>query len=191
MNTPAPRPFDGVRSPFQFPKSHSFPPLYTLQPHPTTRLAQYQKWSRTIQLYCRYERLFRLAIPSCLDLPLFKNTEIRKRLAERDVREVLNWIASDEGGMRGEWLGKDVFWVYWKRPEEWGEDILRWIDAVGQKGTVLTFYEMLHGEGTVEQGMLNFHDMDPELFAKAMQFLIKKGKAQVFGDEDSRGIKFF
>lgn len=58
--------------------------------------------------------------------------------------------------MRGEWRGKDEFWVYWKRPEEWGDAVGKWVDAVGQRGAVLTFYELLNGEGTVGQGMKQF-----------------------------------
>ena len=118
-------------------------------------------------------------------------------------------MASNEGGGRGEWIGKEgYYWVYWKRPEEWGDVVLKWVDATGQKGMVLTFYELLNGEGTVGEGTqgigfysqlgiwgadttLDFHDMDTELFAKAMNVLVKRGKAQVFGDEDSRGLKFF
>ena len=37
---------------------------------------------------------------------------------------------------------------------------------------------------------VEFHDMDDELFARATTSLVKRGKAQVFGDEDSKGIKF-
>lgn len=134
------------------------------------------------------------------------------------MREVLGWMASEGGAMRGEWDGdngasrKDVFWVYWKRPEDWGQRVWEWVDAVGQRGVVLTVYELLYGEGTVGQGeaillhvldwdgwtkeilmgvLLDFHEMDPELFTKALNTLVKKGKAQVFGDADSRGVKFF
>ena len=137
---------------FSFPKSHSFPPLYTLQPNPTTRNSQLQKWSRSIQLYCRFYRVFLLSLPNCLELPLFRNTEKAKTLQEKDARVVLTWIASVEGGMRGEWKGLNDYWVYWRRPEEWGEVVLRWVEEVGQKGAVLTFYELLHGEATVGQG---------------------------------------
>lgn len=192
---------------FEFPKSHDFPPLYTLQPNPTTRLAQNQKWSRTIQLYCRYHFLFRLSLPNCLDLPLFKNLRIRKRLVESDVREVLTWVASEEGGRRGEWVGKDVFLVYWNSPEEWAELIWRWVNEAGHKGAVLTFYELLQGDATAGQGAFisrnlhselpfayrrtAFHEMDADLFAKCMAALAKRGKAQVFGEQDSQGVKFF
>ena len=205
MTSPAPTTTDGSNlSPFQFPNSHSFPPIYSLQPNPTTRLEQNRKWSRTIQLYCRHHRLFRLSLPSCLDLPLFKNTQIQKRLAEKDARAILDWVASSEGGKRGEWAGHDNFWVYWKRPEEWGDLVWRWVDEVGQKGSVLTFYEILHGAATTDHGgsaccvgtkaakwWVEFHNVDAEIFAKAMASLVKRGKAQVFGDEDSRGVKFF
>ena len=77
------------------------------------------------------------------------------------MREVLGWMASEVGAMRGEWeggngAGKDVFWVYWKRPEDWGQGVWEWVDAVGQRGGVLTVYELLYGEGTVGQGERDF-----------------------------------
>ena len=36
-----------------------------------------------------------------------------------------------------------------------------------------------------------FHGMDPELLQKALGVLVKRGKAQIFGQEDSQGVKFF
>jgi len=33
--------------------------------------------------------------------------------------------------------------------------------------------------------------MDPELFRRALNSLVKRGKAQVFGSEDQQGVKFF
>jgi ESCRT-II complex subunit VPS25 len=36
-----------------------------------------------------------------------------------------------------------------------------------------------------------FHGMDPELLQKALSVLVKRGKAQVFGQEDQQGVKFF
>ena len=35
-----------------------------------------------------------------------------------------------------------------------------------------------------------FHGMDPELLQKALQLLVKRGKAQIFGSDDQQGIKF-
>jgi ESCRT-II complex subunit VPS25 len=36
-----------------------------------------------------------------------------------------------------------------------------------------------------------FYGLDRELMVKALQVLVKKGKAQLFGQEDSQGVKFF
>jgi ESCRT-II complex subunit VPS25 len=40
-------------------------------------------------------------------------------------------------------------------------------------------------------GAVEFHGMDPELLQKALSVLVKRGKAQVFGQEDQQGVKFF
>ena len=39
--------------------------------------------------------------------------------------------------------------------------------------------------------LAEFHGMDPELLQKALGILVKRGKAQVFGQEDQQGVKFF
>jgi ESCRT-II complex subunit VPS25 len=36
-----------------------------------------------------------------------------------------------------------------------------------------------------------FHGLDTELLQKALGILVKRGKAQIFGQEDSQGVKFF
>lgn len=35
------------------------------------------------------------------------------------------------------------------------------------------------------------HGMDSEVLLKALNVLVKRGKAQIFGSEDSLGVKFF
>lgn len=196
---------------FTYPQSYSFPPFFTLQPNLQTRLSQLRKWSRLIQRYCRHHHIFKLSLVSALDTPLFKNAELRKRLALNDALQVVDWMTRDEGGRRAEWIdgGLDAkggtAWVYWKRPEEWAEVIVGWVEETGQKSTVLTLYELMSGEMTIGQGMmsrwrrlksnahgkLDFHGMDPELFQRSLAVLVRRGKAQVFGSEDQQGVKFF
>ncbi len=38
---------------------------------------------------------------------------------------------------------------------------------------------------------VEFHNMDAQVLQKALGVLVKRGKAQVFGGEDSQGVKFF
>jgi ESCRT-II complex subunit VPS25 len=35
------------------------------------------------------------------------------------------------------------------------------------------------------------HGMDSQVLMKALNILVKRGKAQIFGQEDSLGVKFF
>jgi len=98
---------------------------------------------------------------------------------------------SKEG--RAEWVsgGKGEggeFWVWWRNVEEWAGLIAEWVDETAQKNTVLTLYELTESEATLSQ---EFHGMDPELLQKALSVLVKRGKAQVFGQEDQQGVKFF
>ena len=36
-----------------------------------------------------------------------------------------------------------------------------------------------------------FHGMDPDVLQKSLHVLVRRGKAQVFGNEDQQGVKFF
>jgi ESCRT-II complex subunit len=69
-------------------------------------------------------------------------------------------MASEAGGQRVEWVGaakgktSERCWVYWRRPEEWAGLIEAWVEGTGQKGTVLTLYELAEGDATRSQGIL-------------------------------------
>ncbi|KAK3902561.1 ESCRT-II complex subunit-domain-containing protein [Staphylotrichum tortipilum] len=133
---------------------------------------------------------------------LFHNARLNRQLAARDVRAVIDFLRKDgraeyvagtsSAGTDGEGSGSggegDMAWVYWRTPEEWAALVEGWVDATGQKGSVLTVYELVEGEGT--KGA-EFHGLDQELLLKALGVLVKRGKAQVFGQEDSQGVKFF
>ncbi|KAI9735238.1 MAG: hypothetical protein M1834_001828 [Cirrosporium novae-zelandiae] len=172
---------------FAFPSKYSFPPFFTLQPVPATRSAQLSIWSTLIQSYYRFHHLFRLVLVDALDSPLLWNKDISRRLGLKEAQEVVEWMV---GEGRAEWCdgGKSRAWVYWKTPEEWAGVIGDWVEETGQKNTVLTLYELIEGEATISQ---EFHGMDSELLQKSLNVLVKRGKAQVFGEEDSQGVKFY
>ncbi|RKF78274.1 Vacuolar protein-sorting-associated protein 25 [Golovinomyces cichoracearum] len=195
---------------FDFPSYYHFPPFFTIQPNSSTRHAQLQKWTTFILSYARHHKLFKLSLSDTLDTELFHNKTIGKRLSREDAKEVVEFMRR-EG--RAEWIsGKaidgtsGVFWVWWKNVEEWGESIVNWIDETAQKNVVLTLYELTEGESTISQGRLfpghysclvnpnyreEFHGLHPEILQKALAGLVKRGKAQVFGQEDQQGVKFF
>ncbi|ETI22000.1 hypothetical protein G647_06070 [Cladophialophora carrionii CBS 160.54] len=176
-----------------FPKSYSFPPFFTLQPTAQTRHAQLVKWSALTQRYCRHHRQWKLRLPDALATPLFHNKELNKRLSLRDARAVIDFMASKQGDERAEWVAstdeqKLEAWIWWRRPEEWGNLIADWVEGTGQKGVVLTLYELVEGQETEGQ---EFWGLDAEVLRRGLAALVKKGRAQVFGAEDQMGVKFF
>ncbi|PVI08470.1 ESCRT-II complex, vps25 subunit [Periconia macrospinosa] len=188
--------------PYTYPPIYAFPPFFTLQPNPTTRSSQLHSWSTHIQAYARAHRLFTISLVDALPTPLFTNPIIGRSLSLRDARAVLSWMASPEGGNRAEWinptkkLGKDAeegggggkAWIYWRRPEEWAAMLEEWVERTGQKGTVLTLYEITESDATRRE---EFWGMDGELLNRSLGICVKRGKAQVFGSEGSEGVKFF
>ncbi|KAI1454448.1 ESCRT-II complex, vps25 subunit [Annulohypoxylon moriforme] len=211
LPNPASSSITTTSSTFDFPREYNFPPFFTKQTNLTTLHAQLEKWSSLILSYCRHHRLFRLSL-SYEGSPyedLFRNRRLNKSLRLADAREVLDFmrregraepVSSGSGGggissignIGGIGGGKeaagDVFWIYWKTPEEWAELVEGWVEETAQKNSVLTLYELTEGEGT--KGT-EFHGLDPDILQKALQVLVKRGKAQIFGQEDQQGVKFF
>ncbi|KAI0386553.1 ESCRT-II complex, vps25 subunit [Hypomontagnella monticulosa] len=179
-------------SSFDFPREYNFPPFFTRQTNLTTLHSQLEKWSSLILSYCRHHRLFRVSL-SYEGTPyedLFRNRRLGRALRLADAREVLEFMRKES---RAEVVGSgggggDVYWIYWRTPEEWAALVEAWVDETAQKGTVLTLYELTEGEAV--RGT-EFYGLDPELLQKALQVLVKRGKAQIFGQEDQQGVKFF
>ncbi|KAK4034436.1 ESCRT-II complex subunit-domain-containing protein [Parachaetomium inaequale] len=133
---------------------------------------------------------------------LFHNPHLNRSLSLSDIREVIAFLRKDgraeyiisptsnttDGGGANDNEGGDIVWIYWRTPEEWASLVESWVEGTGQKGTVFTVYELVEGEGT--RGS-DFHGLDQELLLKALNVLVKRGKAQIFGQEDSLGVKFF
>ncbi|KAG6010695.1 hypothetical protein E4U21_005194 [Claviceps maximensis] len=180
-------------APFPFPREYHFPPFFTPQPNLTTLHAQQTKWSSLILSYARHHRLFKLSLSSASQTELFHNARINRRLSTRDIQAIIDFMRKDG---RAEYAsasasasaGRDVVFLYWKKPDEWAAVIERYVEDTAQKGSVLTVYEISEGEGT--RGT-ELHGLDHDILLKALNILVKKGRAQIFGSNDSLGVKFF
>ncbi|KAH7157613.1 ESCRT-II complex subunit-domain-containing protein [Dactylonectria estremocensis] len=174
---------------FSFPREYHFPAFYTRQTNLATLHAQRTKWSALILAYARHYRVFRLALSSAADSDLFCNRRLDRRLGADDIRDVVDFMRKDG---RAEYVGGgnsgDVVYLYWRKPDEWAGLVETYVEESGQKGSVLTVYELVEGDGT--KGT-DIHGMDTEILLKALNVLVKRGKAQIFGEDDSLGVKFF
>jgi ESCRT-II complex subunit VPS25 len=184
----------GAQESADFASIKKYPPFYTLQPNLTTRARQLELWSSIITSFCAQQRIFRLSLSSP-PAELFGNASIKRSLKPADVRTVLEYMSKPENGPRVEWIPSttrgeqsSTCYVYWKTPAEWADAIYGWVEDTGQKGAVLTVYELREGDAV--QGR-DWKDIDEALLRKVLAVLVKRGKAQIFGQEESAGVKFF
>ena len=49
-----------------------------------------------------------------------------------------------------------TYWIYWRTPEEWAGVLMDWIERTGQRGSVLTLYEIAEGEASMSEGWFLF-----------------------------------
>ena len=84
--------------------------------------------------------------------------------------------------------GDGSAWIYWRKPEEWAQVLEEWVERTGQRGSVITLYEIAESDATRKE---DFWGMEQELLKKCVGVCVKRGKAQVFGTEGSEGVKFF
>lgn len=202
---------DSSSASFTFPREYHFPAFFTRQTNLTTLHAQRTQWSALILSYARHCRIFRLSLSEAADSDLFVNRRLDRRLQLDDIRDVVDFMRKDG---RAEYVGGgssgDVVWLFWKKPDEWAELVENYVEESGQKGSVLTVYELVEGDGTrgtgqfplldpslpctttlLTQVQTDIHGMDTEVLLKALNVLVKRGKAQIFGQDDSLGVKFF
>lgn len=79
--------------------------------------------------------------------------------------------------------------IYWRKPEEWGDIIYHWVMDNGLNSSIMTFYEITDGDlsHTTE-----FHELPISILRKALETLVKRGRAQIIEgkDEIGEGVRF-
>ncbi|KAF2771723.1 ESCRT-II complex, vps25 subunit [Teratosphaeria nubilosa] len=178
---------------FNFPPYTLFPPFYTLQLNLTTRARQLDLWSTLLTTYYAHHHLFRLNL-STPPPDLFTSPTKARSLSPTNIRILLDHLASTG---KVEWIpaatkGQEshAVWVWWKSAGEWADEVDGWVERTGQKGGVVTVYELLEEEDGAVRGR-SWVGMEETMLRKVLGILVKRGKAQVFGEAEGGGVKFF
>lgn len=182
---------------FSFPKIHSFPPLFTLQPNATIQLNQLNSWCDIILSYCQHYKITSLSIngsilysqDELLDTntvpPIFENPTIHRVVNDDFKQHIFKHLihklnkAEYIDAKRPE-LG---ILIYWRSLTEWSKIIYDFVEGSGQLGTILTVYELTKLE---DSGIpLDLKNLDYVLLVKILKnVLIKQGKAQIIMNDD-------
>ncbi|CAG8537413.1 10323_t:CDS:2, partial [Acaulospora morrowiae] len=161
-----------------------------LQPTQTTWENQTSLWSEIILAYFRHHKLYRLELSEGLNGELFNNQGIKRRLKLETLEEIIEVMV---GQGTAEWYPpskKTAALIYWRKPEEWASLIDKWVFDNGFNNSILTVYEIAHGEAS--EGF-EFYELDQTILLKALDILVKRGVAQLFQgtSADDMGVKFF
>lgn len=182
---------------FEFPKIHSFPPFYTKQQNATILQNQLDAWADLVLLFCQYYHIYTLlphgAVLSKQEKdgelpPVFQNKELQRAVLDAFLGDIFNHMIHKLG--RAEYVDPKKhdagILIYWRTPAEWAKLLLEYVDRTGQLGTILTVYELTQLEELAASEPLK--DLDEKLFAKAVEVLVKQGRAQVLRGEDGLAI---
>lgn len=146
---------------FNFPQIHSFPPFFTRQLHEETWRKQLKLWIDLLLSYATANKIFELDLRSETTylLPLFYNPQIDRRMDPQFLSEIFDEIVR-EG--RGSWISssssskekgkQQVILLYWRNPQEWANEIYRFVRESGGVGTIYTIYDLIEGDDTLKEG---------------------------------------
>ncbi|CAN6674435.1 vacuolar protein-sorting-associated protein 25 [Trichomonascus vanleenenianus] len=195
---------------FKFPSIYHFAPFFTQQPNERTWHAQLGHWDSLVLEYCAHYRIWTLDLgrtvaesglhSGAVDGELFNNGAINRGLKPDTLRSVLEYMASQghlewyaetapgEYGYYGAKMRSTKAIVYFKTPEEWADAIAEWVDSSGLGGTVLTLYELAHGDMVTNQSFCGMHGA---LLRRAIDVLAQRGQAVLMKGADKAivGVK--
>ncbi|KAI8841374.1 ESCRT-II complex subunit-domain-containing protein [Chytridium lagenaria] len=158
----------------------NFPPFYSRQPNQETWRKQKQLWCEVILTHCSTTKTCVLTVKSSNEIAqpdVFGNDKINRRLPQDAREEIVNDLVN-EG--YAEWENKQTkarCFVWWRHPDDWASLVYEWALSTGQRNSVCTMYEIVHGDTTEGE---DFHGLDEDFMMKVLKNLEKQKKAQLF-----------
>lgn len=186
--------------PFEFPKIHSFPPLYTKQPNETILHNQLDAWCSIILSYCQYYKITSITLTGTINYtqidllnpqelpPIFENKNINRLVSDEFKLDILRHLVHRM--KKGQYVNAKQpelgIFIFWRSLVDWATLIHDFVENSGQLGTILTVYELTKLEDSGLPPELK--NMDYNLLVNVIKnVLIKQGKAQILMSEDGSG----
>lgn len=182
---------------FEFPKIHSFPPLFTSQPNATILQNQLNSWCEIILAYCQHYSITSLSLDGTLlycqhqelDIdsipPLFENKQINRVVSGEFKQTIFKHLIHKLN--KAEYINSKKpelgLLIYYRSLVEWGKVLHDYVENSGQLDTILTVYELTKLEDSgLPQELKN---LDYNLLEKILKnVLMKQGSAQIIMNDD-------
>ncbi|WWD21661.1 hypothetical protein CI109_106147 [Kwoniella shandongensis] len=173
---------------FEFPAIWNFPPFFTLQPNPSTLSHQLELWRNLVLSWARHDRVFEVNTEGDVG-DVFNNKTIKRRLLPPSLKRLMLEMVKNGEAAPDPPKQDTRYLLYWRKPDEWGDLIYTWVTDNGLNASIMTFYEITDGDlsHTTE-----FYELPTPLLRKALESLVKRGKAQLLEGkgEVGEGVRF-
>ncbi|CAL8069998.1 unnamed protein product [Orchesella dallaii] len=178
---------------------YNFPPLFTLQPNPSSRKRQFEVWTKLLQTHCSKSNQFIITRTEAL----FTNNEISRDLSEEFITELFSYLIDNDHGvpskgggspkpkskeekhLSGQGVDSLIFWFIPR--ERWYERLYEYAKTNGlQKGGIATAFEILEDQA--------FTGMDERVLTILLNGMMSTRKCEVMLANDGitiDGVKFF
>lgn len=161
------------------PSIYQFPPLYTRQPNLLIRQKQLETWVDIIAEYCKENKQWIVSREGDVgdSANIFRNTEINRSVPQLFVNEIWSEMVS-----KGKAIAHETsYYVLWRDMDSWSSLILQWFETVGKLNQVVTLYELVESDETLEW---EFHGMPEPLLQKCLKPLCVRNRATLMKDEN-------
>lgn len=171
----------------EWPWQYSFPPFFTLQPHPETRAKQVSAWKNLILEYCQKNKIYIIDVREANQMALFNNSAINRKLEASVVSSILSELAKSDNAAPTD-KPKHRWEIYWHTLEEWASMIYDFVWDRGMQNTVLTLFELAQGDDVQDQ---EFCGIQTDVLIKVLRLLENKRKCELILSDEDQGVKFF
>ncbi|ODV61843.1 ESCRT-II subunit protein VPS25 [Ascoidea rubescens DSM 1968] len=200
---------------FNFPSIYNFPPFFTRQPNNQVLNSQLANWSNLIINYCEFHRIWVInnagnikSSSGSFDDELFHNHKINRKLNNEMFVEIFNYMLQNNlieifnndilnnfniantnmNVNKSKNSSKVNYIVYWKKPEEWAQLILDWVEKNGKSNSILTLYELTQNLSIKKEP---FYGLHPFILLKSLKILSSDNRAKLMKDDNGQvvGVK--
>jgi ESCRT-II complex subunit VPS25 len=160
---------------FKFPGVYDFPPFWTLQDVMETKRRQIDMWCDLIFRYTKSKNQSEFDLIPALGSDLFRNPKINRSLDRPTAQFFLDRLVDRRNAS---WVNAEKTRVkmIWRLPAQWADIFQEWAERTSFKNTVLTYWELREGDGTLSEP---FHLMDMDVMRETFELMEKQKRAQI------------
>jgi hypothetical protein len=103
-------------------------------------------WQKLIFDYSQSIKKYSLTLNELYGSPICQNKTINRRLTEKSIREIAEWLVSNKCADWTNQEAKDTIFVYWKSPSDVAQAVFGWAKNTGRIGSIETVLDIIEDE---------------------------------------------